>query len=96
LVRLYEVPDNRKLLQVTVEQREELERWAQSRTLPAGDVFRARLILALVDGLSYREIERRLRQRANGIALEAQREEASNRDSQRASACDSADAAQAG
>jgi transposase len=42
------------------EQREELERWAQSRALPAGDVFRARLILALADGLSYREIERGL------------------------------------
>ena len=28
------------------------------RALPAGDVFRARLIRALADGLSYREIER--------------------------------------
>ncbi len=54
------MPDNRNLLQITAEQREELERWAQSRTLPAGDVFRARLILALADGLSYREIERKL------------------------------------
>ena len=52
--------DNRGLLQVSAEQREELERCAQSRTLPAGDVFRARLILCLADGLSYREIERRL------------------------------------
>ena len=42
-------------------ERKELTRWAQSRTLPAGDVFRARLILALADGLSYREIEKRLR-----------------------------------
>ena len=49
--------DNRELLQLSSEQREELERWAQSRALPAGDVFRARLILALADGLSYREIE---------------------------------------
>jgi transposase len=48
------------LLQVSPEQREELERWAQSRALPAGDVFRARLILALADGLSYRDIERKL------------------------------------
>jgi hypothetical protein len=46
------VADNRNLLQVIEEQREELERWAQSRTLPAGDVSRARLILALADGLS--------------------------------------------
>jgi integrase len=34
-------------LQLTEEQREELNRCAQSRTLPVGDVFRARLILAL-------------------------------------------------
>lgn len=58
--RLYDVADNQGLLQVTREQREELEGWAQSRTLTAGDVFRARLILALVDGMSYREIERKL------------------------------------
>jgi transposase len=54
------VADNRGLLQVSREQKEELERWAQSRALPAGDVFRARLILALAQGLSYREIEREL------------------------------------
>lgn len=42
------------------EQREELERWAQSRALPAGDVFRARVILSLANGQSYREIERKL------------------------------------
>ncbi len=52
--------DNRRLLQVSSEQREELEQWAQSRALPAGDVFRARLILALANGLTYREIERKL------------------------------------
>jgi transposase len=49
--------DNRNLLSLTPEERRELERWAQSRTLPAGDVFRARLILALAAGKSYREIE---------------------------------------
>jgi transposase len=48
------------LLQVSAEQHEELERWVQSRTLPAGDVFRARIVLALAEGLSYREIERKL------------------------------------
>ena len=52
--------NNARLLQVDAEQREELESWAQSRTLPAGEVFRARLILALADGMSYREIERKL------------------------------------
>jgi len=54
------VADNQRLLQVSDEQRDELESWAQSRSLPAGDVFRARLILALADGLTYREIERKL------------------------------------
>jgi transposase len=49
--------DNRNLLTLTAEEKEELEGWAQSRTLPAGDVFRARLILALAEGKSYREIE---------------------------------------
>jgi transposase len=53
------VADNRGLLQVSAEQRGELESWAQSRSLPASDVFRARLILALADGLSYRAIERK-------------------------------------
>ena len=52
--------DNQGLLHVDSQQREELESWAQSRTLPAGDVFRARLILAVADGMSYREIERKL------------------------------------
>jgi transposase len=54
------VADNRGLLSISKEQREELGRWAQSRALPAGDVFRARLILALADGLSYRDIEGKL------------------------------------
>lgn len=34
------------------EQREELKRWAHSRSLPAGDVFRARLIVALADRMT--------------------------------------------
>jgi putative transposase len=53
--------DNRGLLKLIPEQREDLQRWAQSRTLPAGDVFRARLILALADGTTYREIARSLK-----------------------------------
>ena len=53
--------DNRNLLKLIPEQREDLQRWAQSRTLPAGDVFRARLILALADGMTYREIARSLK-----------------------------------
>jgi len=53
--------DNRDLLKLIPEQREDLQRWAQSRTLPAGDVFRARLILALADGTTYRQIARSLK-----------------------------------
>ena len=41
---------SQRLLAVTSEERAELTRWAQSRTLPAPYVFRARLILALADG----------------------------------------------
>jgi transposase len=61
--------DKRGLLQVSPEQRQELDRWAQSRTLPSGDVFRAQIILALADGLSYREIERELGASSATIAL---------------------------
>jgi hypothetical protein len=38
------------MLELSEEQRIELSKWALSRTLAAGDVFRARLILALADG----------------------------------------------
>jgi transposase len=44
------------LLQLTDSQREELKSWAHSRTLPAGDVFRAKLILLLADGRTYEQI----------------------------------------
>ena len=53
--------DNRNLLKLTAEQKQELQRWAQSRTLPAGDVFRARLLLALAEGITYREIARSMK-----------------------------------
>jgi transposase len=43
--------------ELSKEHREELIRWAQSRTLPAGDVFRARLMLALAEGKSWSQIE---------------------------------------
>lgn len=45
---------------MTVEERSELEQMTQSRTLPAGDVFRARLILMLADAVPYRTIQERL------------------------------------
>src|SRR4051794_12594626 len=50
----------RELLKLTSEEREALTRQAQSRTLLAGDVFRARLILALAAGKSYGQIETEL------------------------------------
>jgi transposase len=34
--------------------------WAHSRTLPAGDVFRAKLILSLADGMTYEQIVKAL------------------------------------
>lgn len=63
----------RELISLTAEQREELTGWSQSRTLPAGDVFRARLILALAEGLTYETIKQRLRTTARTISRWKQR-----------------------
>ena len=43
-------------------------RWSQSRSLPAGDVFRARLILALADGKTYAAVQREMRTTARTIS----------------------------
>mgnify|MGYP002349472101 CR=1 FL=1 len=59
--------------ELSQDQREELLRWAQSRTLPAGDVFRARLILALADGKSWSQIETELHTSRPTIARWKQR-----------------------
>ena len=67
-LRLWEVAGYRELISLTAEQREELKRRAQSRTLPAGDVFRARVILALGDGLTYDAIQRELHTTARSIS----------------------------
>ena len=48
-------------------------RWAQSRSLPAGDVFRARLILALADGMTYEAIKGSLHTTAPTISRWKQR-----------------------
>ncbi len=45
---------------LSAEERLELVQMTQSRALPAADVFRARLILLLADGVSYRTIQQRL------------------------------------
>jgi transposase len=60
-------------LAVTDEQRNELSKWAASRTLPAGDVFRARLILALADGWTYSRIMSSLQTTAPTISRWKQR-----------------------
>ena len=48
------------VITLSAEEREELVGWSKSRTLPAGDVFKARLILALADGKSYSVVESEL------------------------------------
>ena len=72
-MRLTDMRQYRELLQVSVEQKSELSRWAQSRTLAAGDVFRARLILALAEGWSYSQIKERLQTTAPTISRWKQR-----------------------
>jgi hypothetical protein len=49
------------VIELTEEERDELIQWSGSRTLPAGDVFKAKLILALADGVSYSAIEAALK-----------------------------------
>lgn len=58
---------------LTDEQRNELRRISLSRSLPAGDVFRARLILMLAEGRSYAEIQQRLDTTAPTISRWRQR-----------------------
>jgi transposase len=60
-------------VRLTVDEQMELEQMIQSRSLPAGDVFRARLILMLAEGLSYRVIQERLDTTAPTIARWRQR-----------------------
>ena len=55
------------------QQKSELGRIAQSRSLPAGYVFRARLILMLAEGASYASIKLRLRTTAPTISRWKQR-----------------------
>jgi hypothetical protein len=50
------MPFGSEPIALNADERAELEQITQSRTLPAGDVFRARLILLLADGLTYRTI----------------------------------------
>jgi DNA-directed RNA polymerase specialized sigma24 family protein len=67
------MPFAAETINLTTEERVELEQMTQSRTLPAGDVFRARLILLLAEGLSYRTIQERLDTTAPTISRWKQR-----------------------
>jgi transposase len=62
------MPFKAEVITLTTDERAELEQMTQSRTLPAGDVFRARLVLMLGKGLSYRTIQQRLDTTAPTIA----------------------------
>lgn len=62
------MPFQSEAITLTDDERAELEQMTQSRTLPAGDVFRARLILMLAEGLSYRTIGEKLGTTAPTIA----------------------------
>jgi transposase len=73
LIRLIIMRRNPEVFAITEEQRIELAGWAQSRTLPAGDVFRARLILALAEGRSYGQIMATLQTTAPTISRWKQR-----------------------
>lgn len=60
-------------LDLSAEERQELEQITQSRMLPAGDVMRARMILLLHEGVPYREIQKRLDTTAPTISRWKQR-----------------------
>ena len=51
------MPFGAEVLVLTREEREELQQMTQSRTLPAGDVMRSRMVLLLADGVPYRKIQ---------------------------------------
>jgi len=54
------MPFTAETITLTADERAELEQMTKSRTLPAGDVLRARLVLLLAEGLPYRTIMERL------------------------------------
>src|SRR5438067_7018864 len=63
------MPFRAEPLSLSGDEQQELERMSLSRSLPAGDVFRARLILMLAQGRSYSEIQERLETTAPTISL---------------------------
>jgi putative transposase len=51
------MPFGAEPLVLTEEERQELQQMTQSRTLPAGDVMRSRMVLLLADGVAYQKIQ---------------------------------------
>jgi transposase len=62
------VPFEAKPIKLSPDEREELRQMSISRSLPTGDVIRARIILMLADGRSYAEIQERLQTTAPTIS----------------------------
>src|ERR1700756_530844 len=62
------MPFRAERLSLSGEEHQELQRMSLSRSLPAGDVFRARLILMLAEGRSYTEVQKRLNTTAPTIS----------------------------
>jgi transposase len=62
------VPFETQPIALSVEERDELRQMSVSRTLPAGDVLRARMILMLSMGRSYADIQKRLQTTAPTIS----------------------------
>jgi len=62
------MPFGAKPLILTKEERQELQGMTQSRTLPAGEVMRSRMVLLLADGASYQKIQNLLDTTAPTIA----------------------------
>jgi len=62
------VPFKAEPLQLKADERDELREISISRSLPAGDVIRARMILMLADGRSYADIQQRLQTTAPTIS----------------------------
>jgi transposase len=62
------MPFRAERLKLSEDEQQELERMSLSRSLPAGDVFRARLILMLAEGGSYTEVQEQLNTTAPTIS----------------------------
>jgi transposase len=67
------MPFQAKPIKIKADQREELKQIAMTRSLPASDVSRARMILMLAEGRSYVAIQERLETTASTIARWKQR-----------------------